>query len=432
MAKWIKKIYIMFLMLLFSLVTGCSNNIGTMKNSNSSEEITLKVMTNRYDIVDTELKKIGEEYKEKTGVNIEWNVVEDYDSAMKTRIRANDNYGDVLIVPDIPKEEYSKYLEPLGKTSDSRISSYKINTQAAIEENGEYTVYGLSYGLGAQGIVYNKKTFEKIGISPENMKTIDGFYEGCAKLKENGIIPVATNFKDSWTLSNWYYTAQCMSGDPDFKNLLYKQNSIFDETKPMGDMLKFAETLISNGWVEDDLLYTDWEKSKQELAHGGVGMMFLGTWVIAQVKAMAEDPNDIGFMAVPTKDGNNYTLLIPDNILGVSNKSKHKKEAIDFLFAFNESSYAVDNGFIPNNQNLTDMDPVIREFLDSDVTEIVEEPVKKEDEGKTEEVFNKASINPETCVQKPFLYVGLGKEKFDKSIDFLNEDWNNAKKQLGY
>lgn len=419
-------------MVICGLISGCNLKPETSNSNNSSEGVTLKVLTNRTDIVDTELKTFSEEYKKKTGVNIEWEAIEDYYTAMEVRIRANDNYGDVLLIPNISAEEYPEYFEPLGKASDSDISQYQVNKTTAVEENGDYTVYGLSYGLGAQGIVYNKSAFEKAGINPESMKTIEGFYEGCAKLKESGVIPIATNFKDSWTLSNWYSTAKCMSGSAEFENVLYKEESIFDKSKPLGEMLDFAGTLINNGWVEDDLLYTDWEKSKQELANGNIGMMFLGTWVISQEKALASNPDDIGFMPVPTKDGVTYTYLEPDHVLGVSNKTKYKKEARDFVFAFNESSYASDNGFIPNNKNITEMDPVIEEFLNSGVNQLIEEPESEEDKGKTDAILKKANIDTGTFVQKPFLYSLKGMDKLDQEINYLNEDWNNAKKELGY
>lgn len=413
------------------LISGCSVKQGG--SSNSSEGVTLKVLTNRIDIVDTELKRFGEEYKNKTGVNIEWEAIQNYDEDVQVRIRSNNNYGDVLIIPAISSEEYEKYLEPLGKSSDPDIAEYTISTRTAIKENGDYTVYGLSYGLGAQGIVYNKKAFEEAGISAESMKTFEGFYEGCEKLKSIGVIPVATNFKDSWTLSNWFTTAKCMSGQADFENKLYKEESVFDSSKPIGQMLAFTENIISNGWVEEDLLNTDWEQSKQDLADGKVGMMFLGTWIISQEKAIASNPDDIGFMAIPTADGTTYTFLEPDYRLGVSNKSKHKKEARDFLFAFNESDYAANNGFIPNNSKLTEMDPVIEEFLNSGVNSLVQESAEEEDAGKTSELFSKAYIKTDTLVQKPFLYSSIqDKERFDKTIESFNKDWNTAKKDLGY
>lgn len=430
MRKIKKKIFIILFVLLSMIINGCS--MQQEKNNNSSKGITLKVLTNRVDIVDTKLKQFGEEYKNKTGVNIEWEAIQDYDSEVKVRIRANDNYGDVLIVPKAFEGEYDKYFEPLGKASDPDIAVYTINKEAAIQENGDYTVYGLSYGMGAQGIVYNKKVFEEAGIDVESMKTFEGFYNGCEKIKEIGVIPVATNFKDTWPLTNWYTTAKCISGQAGFENKLYKEESIFDESKPIGQMLTFAGNIINNGWVEEDLLNTDWEQSKQDLADGKIGMMFLGTWIISQEKALASNPDDIGFMPVPTKDGITYTALEADHSLGISNKSKYKKEARDFLFAFNESDYAADSGYIPNNSNLTEMDPAIKEFLDSGVNKLVKESSSEEDSGKTVEIFKKAYIGTDTFVQEPFIYSLKGQYELNRSIETLNKKWNNAKKELGY
>lgn len=413
----------------------CSCNIMSKSSSShsnstgsSGDGITLKVMTHRTDIVDTDLKTYAEEYKKKTGVTIQFVGVDDYDANMQVKIRANDDYGDVLMIPGISKEEYSKYLEPLGKASDADIKDYQINKSTAVEENGDYTVYGLSYGLGAHGVVYNKAAFEKAGVNPEEMKTFEQFYEGCQKLKDAGIIPVATNFKDEWTLSNWYATAKCFSGDPDFDNKLYKEDSIFDTSKPIGQMIEFTSTLINRGYTESDLLNTDWDKAKQDLADGKVAMMVLCTWIIPQEQGLTDHPENIGFMPVPTIDGNTYTILSTDYAVGISSKCEHKKEARDFVFAFNESDFAKNNGFIPNNKNLTDMDTVISDFLNSGVNEIIENPVSDEDKGKTEEAFTNANIDKNKFVQKPFLYSLKSMEKMQTGIDDLNEEWNNRKK----
>ncbi len=413
------------------ILAGCNaplNKTSSDSSKNSSDSgITLKVMTQRVDIVDTDLKEFADEYKNKTGINVEWVGVENYDDTMKVKIRANDDYGDVLMIPGLSKEEYPKYLEPLGKASDSDISPYRINKVSAIEENGDYTVYGLSYGLGAQGIVYNKAVFEKAGVNVDDMKTFDGFLEGCQKIKDTGVIPVDVNFCDTWTLGNWYSSAKCISGDKNFNNTLYKEDSIFDESKPLGQVFKLAGELVNRGFTEEDLLNTSWDQAKKDFAAGKASMMVLGTWIVPQEEALAENPDDIGFMPFPTKDGKTYTILNSDYAVAVSSKSKHKKEARDFVFAFNESDFAKNNGFIPNNQNLTEMDPVIKEFLNSGVTEIVEDPVSPEDKDKTSERLNKAGISLDTAIQKPMLYAVKSMEKFQMGIDDINEDWNNAK-----
>lgn len=417
-------------MLSSSIFFGCgksSENTSPKNSSASDSGVTLKVMTHRTDIVDTDLKDYAEEYKNKTGVNIEWVALENYDTSMQVKMRSNDDYGDVFMVPAISKEEYPKYIEPLGKASDADISPYKINKLTAIEENGDYTVYGLSYGLGAQGIVYNKAAFAAAGINAEDMKTFDGFLDGCQKLKDAGILPVAINFSSVWTLGNLFASAKCISGDGNYMNNLYKEDSIFDTSKPLGQVIELTGTLVNKGFTEEDLLNTDWDQSKIDLAKGKTAMMILGTWIISQERPMADNPDDIGFMPFPTEDGKTYTTLNTDFAVGISSKCKHKKEARDFVFAFNESDYAKDNSFIPNNQNLKEMDPVIQEFLDSGVIQFVEEEASPEDAGKTDEVLRKANIDLNTVFLKPLLYSVKSMDKLQIGIDDLNEDWNNAK-----
>ena len=160
-----------------SLFVGCQGNDEVDKNITEIKDnkVTLTVLTNRTDIVNTDLKAFSDKYTENNpNVKIEWQGITDYEGDTKVRLNSSD-YGDVLLIPNsLPVSELLTYFEPLGKSTDSEIKDYKSNTNKAVydEESGEYTVYGLTYGLGAEGIVYNKAAFKEAGIE-ELPKTLD-------------------------------------------------------------------------------------------------------------------------------------------------------------------------------------------------------------------------------------------------------------------
>ena len=298
-----------------------------------------------------------------------------------------------------------------------------------------YTTYGLSYGMGADGAVYSKSAFKKAGID-KFPTTLTGLYAAASKLKAAGIVPLATNFKDKWPLGAWDSMAIPMSGNGSFYNTIYKDTDPYSNNKPNGKALNVLYKFVSNGWVEPDLTTTNWEQSKGDLGAGKVGMMFLGTWAIPQMQAAATDKNDIGFAAIPVNDsGKLNSTSGPDLGLAVSKASKNKKEAKDFLYAFVNSNYANDNGFIPIKKGAQSNDPIIKAFM-SQTKLLMKDPGPIGDEGdKRDKIANQAGIDLQgggLYIQKVAIAAKDSKAAFDKAMTELNTNWDKAKKTLKY
>ena len=157
-----------------SLFAGCSST--GSNGSDSKGEVTLKVLTHRTDIKDTVLKTVADKYYEEKGVKIEWEAITDYESIVQTRMNTQD-YGDVLnILPAFKAEELGEFFEPLGSVED--YSDYVGVTERA--DLNTDTVYGIPNGLGADGVVYNKKVFAAAGYD-EFPKTLDELYDDSSK-----------------------------------------------------------------------------------------------------------------------------------------------------------------------------------------------------------------------------------------------------------
>ena len=105
------------------------------------------------------LKEVGDKYYQEKGVKIEWEAITDYQGIVQTRMNTKD-YGDVLnILSSFKASELGEFFEPLGKLED--YSDYVgVAERADLDTD---TVYGIPNGLGADGIVYNKKCFAAAG-----------------------------------------------------------------------------------------------------------------------------------------------------------------------------------------------------------------------------------------------------------------------------
>ncbi|MBC8059794.1 MAG: carbohydrate ABC transporter substrate-binding protein [Clostridiaceae bacterium] len=419
-----------------SVLAGCGKAADSSSDTTTSKSnVTLTVLTNRTDIVGTDLKKFGDDYKTKTGVTIKWEAITKYEDDVKIRLNSR-NYGDVLLIPNgVASSDFAQFFEPLGKNTDDKLKDYNYaDYKATKNTDGSFTTYGLSYGMSASGIVYNKAAFKKAGIE-KFPTTLTGLYEAAAKLKTAGVVPVATNFKDKWPFQEWDSLAVVESGDGSYMNTIYKDTTPFSADKAHGKALSVLYKFISSGWVEPDLTTTNWEASKTDLGTGKVGMMFLGTWAISQMQGVATNKDDIGFAAIPTDDSGKLAAICgADYTLAVSKASANKDEAKAFLYAFVDSDYGDKNGFIPIKKGVSSTSPVIKDFT-SGIKLLMTSPGPNGDEtDKRDKIGNKATIDfyGGAYVQTVAIAAKTSKAAFDKALQDLNDKWAKAKKDLSY
>lgn len=415
-----------------SLFVGCSSSIGS-SSGDSKGEVTLKVLTHRTDIKDTVLKEVGDKYYQEKGVKIEWEAITDYQGIVQTRMNTKD-YGDVLnILSSFKASELGEFFEPLGKLED--YSDYVgVAERADLDTD---TVYGIPNGLGADGIVYNKKVFAAAGYD-EFPKTLDELYEALGKIKEqDGVVPVAINSKDLWPLSQYDAVSSVIYGNPYYYRDMCKMDSPFSAGKPTGDMLEILYKFVSEGWVEQDLATTNWEQSKVDMANGKVGMMTLGMWAVSQIQdANKDNADDIGIAPFPaTNSGELKAGAGPDQYLGVSVHSKHKEEAKDFAIYFaNCLEYLDASGFIPANQKLESGNPVVKAYQDSGVELMFADPAQADQAASdlTTEIANESGIKfwEGTYIQNAVIAAKKSRADFDKVIEDYNTKWNANKEKL--
>ncbi|MBB6673962.1 ABC transporter substrate-binding protein [Cohnella nanjingensis] len=380
------------------------------------------VLTHRTDLVnDGTMDKYAAKFKEKyPKAQIEFEGLTNYATDIKTRLTTGEA-GDVNFLPSaMATSEMPKYYEPLP---DSMFDNVYFADYDAFEGKR----YGITTGVNTQGLVYNKKAFEKAGID-KVPTTLDELYADAQKLKDAGIIPLYMNFGAQWPMGSWgENTYSYVAGDAKWTDTLISKDAPFTVDGPWGQMIQIGRKFVESGWVEKDLSTNNWEMSKGEVASGKVAMYFLGNWVIPQVIGAGAAADDIGFFPFPYDNSGKYNApLGGDYFIGVSKDSKNKELATAWVnFFVKESGYDTDSGFLPIDKTAEPKVPQMAEFKSFNPTFVESEAV----DPKYNEIANKAEIALGTGSVDQDLIVA---KDLQKAFDDLNKKWAKAKKDLGY
>ncbi|QKZ18034.1 ABC transporter substrate-binding protein [Streptomyces chartreusis] len=327
--------------------TGGSSKGAEAKAPDDPSEVsgTITVLTHRTDLVqDGTMKAYAAEFgRTYPKVKVEFDAVTDYEGEVKIRMNT-ENYGDVLMIPGvIGKKDYPRFFASLG-TPAERSKKYRFTDYTTVDGK----VYGQSPLGAVPGFIYNKKVWQRAGIT-DWPTTPDEFLADLKAIKSRtDAVPYYTNFKDMWPLTQWTQVNGSVSCDERATTRLAEGDPWAE-----GADLRTADTLlydiVREGLVEKDPTTTNWEASKPRIAKGEIATMWLGSWAVIQMRGAAEqagaDPDDIGFMPFPVqRNGKFCAVALPDYNQAVNIHSEHKEAARAWLDWFTDKSgYAADN-----------------------------------------------------------------------------------------
>ncbi len=301
------------------------------------------------------------------GTEVEVLGVTAYSKEMPTRIASGD-YGDVLNVLDnLPPTDYPKYYAPLTDMDLAKTHTFVDRYRV----DGE--IYGYVYGQNAEGIVYNKRAFEKAGIN-DIPKTRSELFAACEKLKDAGLTPMLINMGAGWPMQQWDKAALMFAGDGGYYESMLTEPTPYAPDQPYGKSVRLLKDLFDAGCTERDHTANNWDESKMLLGAGEAGMWFMANWSIPQVIASAEalgienPSNDLGMFPMPIDDSGKPSILLnPDWALGVSANSDNKATAKAFIdYVLTETDVADQAGFIPGQPGQKSTMPQLEELFSYD------------------------------------------------------------------
>ncbi len=397
---------------------------------------SIKVLTHRTDIVDTKLAGyIAEFNKVYPNITITYEAVTDYAEDSLVRLTGG-NWGDIMMIPQVDKDELSKFFIPYG---DLSVLSEGYNFVDFWSYDGK--VYGIPSTGNAQGILYNKKVFEQAGITALP-KTPDEFIADLQLIKDKtDAIPLYTNYAAGWTMGAWdFYVSGSATGDTNYMNrvLLHEKDPFANK----GDgthayaVYKVLYDACANKLIEDDYTTTDWEGCKGMMNNGQIATMVLGSWAYTQMQQAGPNPGDIGYMSFPiTVNGKQYASAGPDYNYGISAQASMENQIASMVYVkwlTHESGFAYSEGGIPINKDgeYPELYAAFQgvEFV-SDAPAVTGEETLLNDLNAESELAITASGN--TKVQQIVENGFNGTKAFDDIMAEWNAAWSAAQEALG-
>jgi ABC-type glycerol-3-phosphate transport system substrate-binding protein len=418
-------------------ISGCAGGGGAGSADNTIDgEVAgdIKVVTWRTDLVeDGTFEKYAEAFNEEyPDVNVTFEGITDYAGEMQTRMSTT-NYGDVIGIPAIQPSQFEQFLEPLGDTSSFE-DTYRFLPAASYDG----TQYGIAFGGNANGVVYNKRVFDEAGVT-ELPTTEDEWLEALQQVKDNtDAIPLYTNYKDGWPLTQSFGNLGVVTNDPDAPMTMAEDPAPWTEGTDMYAIDSLLYESVAAGLTEDDPLTTNWEQSKVDLGTGKIAAMTLGSWAISQMQAAAEDngasADDIGFMAFPANvDGTQYAVVGGDYNLAVSRHSDAKAAAWAWIqWVVEDSGYTEAQGMI-SPVLAKDLPENLQGFAEAGVELMEINPAPAGKEGLINDIANDSQIDLYGPLYRQKLVdIARGAADGDKDGYFaeLNERWGASVDKL--
>jgi multiple sugar transport system substrate-binding protein len=242
-------------------------------------------------------------------------------------------------------EDIARYhaLRPEGTflNLDSKIKGTKLETDLVGQDectyDGKYVAVS-NYAWGTTGLFYRKSMLKKAGVDPNGIKSLDDFRAACLKLTKGdesgfGVVVSAHSF----VVSEWArFLSRVVSKGLYFPN---ESGPFTAERLNVND----PANVWAAQWWQDLLLkdkvariVKDKKDAREMFWNGKVALNLDGPWFIGMTRD--RDPslfNDVGLIPQPyvVYNGAKYRpnpTLYP-LITAISNKSKYKDEAWDFL-----------------------------------------------------------------------------------------------------
>ncbi|ANF96697.1 ABC transporter substrate-binding protein [Paenibacillus bovis] len=414
-------------LLVVSLLGGCSK--GSSDNSDPNKiEGDITVITQRTDIVDTVFQDYAKEFnKIYPDVKVNFEALSDYEGQIKVRMSTED-YGDVLLIPtSIPIKDIPDFFEPLGSYDEMK------QKYTGIEERMvDNQIYGIPVAITYSGIIYNKQVFKQAGVA-KVPQTTEQFQQALQQIKDKTqAVPLYTNYAAGWPLTQWESDLITVAGDPNYVNITQpNSDDNFVPGQPHYELYKVLYDAAKSGLIEKDPTTTDWESSKADLANGKIGAMVLGSWAIDQIKSVASNPDDIGFMPFPTNAAKVVVPLAADYNIGVNVNSENKPAAKAWVDWFiNKSNYSVEQAGSISAVKGSELPPILKEYEKEGVSFETLTPGKAGQEGLVDKIDKEAEIGLwQPDFKKRIIEAAIGNknESYDEIMKQLNDAWIKAR-----
>lgn len=243
------------------------------------------------------------------------------------------SHSDSELLPSVIKEGLGYPLDDALKTPAYNSSENWKDTFIRLDPYMDGHYYLIPEAFYTSGIFYNVDLFDKNNLQPP--KTWAEFLDVCAKLKDNGVDPLAVNGAFPF-FSSWYFTwlASRIVGDEEFRAAAKDPTGEAWDAPGFLEAAKQVELLVKNGYFQEGYEGTNWPGAETLFSQGNVGMYLTGTWFPAEISDKVGEDFKTAVIPFPTVEGgkaDQTTAEAWSNSWMILKDAKNPEAAIKFL-----------------------------------------------------------------------------------------------------
>ncbi|MEI4526801.1 ABC transporter substrate-binding protein [Priestia megaterium] len=212
---------------------------------------------------------------------------------------------------------YKKDSAWSSKLVQSQIKPYTVNKK----------IYGVPVTMDGKMFFYNKDIFDKLGLkAPTNWNEL---LNVLSVLKKKHYTALEFGSQDTWTISHYVGTLNQRMVKPDVLSKDYNSKTGTFTDKGYVKALEKLEELVP--YFNKNTNSIDHEYARQQFSNGKAAMFYAET---AEIKLFGPTKFKIGMFNFPKlEDGKGNTTNLTGSPEGfmISSKTKHPKEAMEFL-----------------------------------------------------------------------------------------------------
>lgn len=387
-----------------SLLTGCGSKTDTVENGKVKLELFSTKPENK-----TILESLVNEFQEKNpNIEISINAPANAGTVLKTRLAKNDMPDLIALGADSTYGALVDGNALVDLTNDSVINNIQkpyLDMLHGIAGNDGDKIYGVPYATNADGVIYNKEIFSKLGL--QIPKTWDEFMTVSKKIKDSGQLPFYLTLKDAWTgICYWNVLASDLQPSNFLSDKKAGKTTFAATHGEIVDKMENIGTL-----AQDDILGVSYNDGNAAFAQGKSAMYLQGNWAISEIKKA--NPNiNIGMFPLPASNdiSKNNVISGIDVLFSIANKSKHTEEAKKFIEFMTEKENA--QKYIKDQFAFSAVKDVVQD--DASVTD-VQESLKNGKIGSYPDHYYPSSFDAASLVQG--FYSKKDKAKFLEELD---------------
>ncbi|AYW50278.1 putative sugar ABC transporter sugar-binding protein [Tetragenococcus halophilus subsp. halophilus] len=319
-----KKRLMLLILLFFTILTGCGS-----EESQADGKVELTFFSDKSENIDILQEIVNDFEDEYPDISIDLQSPPEAQTVLRTQL-VRDNIPDVMalggnavfgefaegdVFADVTDEEFMKDIQPV----------YLDMLRLLVDENSTRD-FGIPYVTNANGVVYNKKIFNKLNL--EIPETWSEFIEILETAKKEGIKPIEFTLNDAWTALSIWNPIGGILVDDDFH--IQKEEGTASFQEDYREVSKKMLELLDYG--EGDIFGTDYDTGNANFVNNDALFYFQGNWAIPDMLTNDSDA-DLGFFALPASEDVSENQLVSgvDVLLSIGRDTDHKKEALLFV-----------------------------------------------------------------------------------------------------